>query len=170
MNSIGRGLVFVAKVLVIGAVISLLSHRRPLPAAEVPAEAAGAGLSEAVRVAAQPSTPSGSDGTNTLARLRELTPAAAVSNSTDDSLAAQVHVLEDANPKLALELAQKAQTLSSSGPRAAEFAATEVKCLYRLGKLSEGRAAAEAMVNKYPNSPWALEVEKQTGAHPNVQH
>jgi len=42
--------------------------------------------------------------------------------------------------------------------------------LYRLGKPSEGRGAAEAMVNKYPSSPWALEVEKQTGAHPYVQH
>lgn len=97
-------------------------------------------------------------------------PTPAVENPTDESLAAAMHALEDTNPERALDLAQKGQALWPSGPRAPEFAATEVKSLYRLGKPSEGRGAAEAMVNKYPTSPWALEVEKQTGAHPYIRH
>jgi len=89
---------------------------------------------------------------------------------TEDSLATAMHALEDTDPEQALELARHGQALWPSGPRAAEFAATEVKCLYRLGMPSEGRGAAEAMVNKYPTSKWALEVERQTGAHPHVDH
>lgn len=81
-----------------------------------------------------------------------------------------MHALEDSSPERALELARQGQALWPTGPRAAEFAATEVKCLYRLGRASEGRGTAEAMVNKYPGSSWALEVERQTGAHPYVNH
>lgn len=91
--------------------------------------------------------------------------------TTDDtSLAAAMHALEDSNPARALELARQGQSQWPNGPRAPEFAAAEVKCLYRLGKPSEGRGAAEAMVNKYPTSPWADEVERQTGAHRYVNH
>lgn len=89
---------------------------------------------------------------------------------TDDALAASMHQVEQANPARALELARQGQRAWPNGPRAAEFAATEVKCLYLLGMPSEGRGAAEAMVNKYPNSHWAREVERQTGAHPYVNH
>jgi hypothetical protein len=46
----------------------------------------------------------------------------------------------------------------------------EVKSLARQGHLSEARGAAEAMVNKYAGTPWALEVERHTGAHPRVNH
>lgn len=90
--------------------------------------------------------------------------------SAEDSLAELMHQLEPSNPAAALELARQGQTRWPTGPRAAEFAATEVKCLYLLGRPSEGRGAAEAMVNKYRNSPWALEVERETGAHPYVNH
>ena len=81
-----------------------------------------------------------------------------------------MHALEDSNPTRALELSRQGQSLWPTGPRAAEFAATEVKCLYRLGKPSEGRGVAETMVNKYVGSPWAIEVERQTGAHAYVNH
>lgn len=98
-------------------------------------------------------------------------PSAAVAEPpNEDSMAAAMHALEDSAPERALELARRGQARWPEGPRAAEFAATEVKCLYRLGKPSEGRGAAEAMVNKYPTTTWALEVERQTGAHPYVNH
>ena len=89
---------------------------------------------------------------------------------SEDSLASEMHALEDSNPGRALELARQGQAEWPNGPRAAEFAATEVKCLYRLGKPSEGRGAAETMVNRYVGSPWAIEVERQTGAHAYVNH
>lgn len=90
--------------------------------------------------------------------------------SNEDTLAESMHRLEATDPAAALELARQGQRRWPDGPRAAEFAAIEVKCLYLLGKPSEGRGAAEAMVNKYRNSTWALEVERQTGAHPYVNH
>lgn len=90
--------------------------------------------------------------------------------SSEDSLAESMHRIESTDPAAALELARQGQRRWPDGPRAAEFAATEVKCLYLLGRPSEGRGAAEAMVNKYRNSTWALEVERQTGAHPYVNH
>jgi hypothetical protein len=90
--------------------------------------------------------------------------------SNEDSLADSMHRLESTDPAAALELARQGQRRWPDGPRAAEFAAIEVKCLYLLGKPSEGRGAAEAMVNKYRNSTWAFEVERQTGAHPYVNH
>ena len=96
--------------------------------------------------------------------------ASAVPPLSDSSLASEMHALEDSNPARALELARQGQALWPDGPRAAEFAATEVKCLYRLGNPSAGRGAAEAMVNKYVGSPWAIEVERQTGAHAYVDH
>jgi hypothetical protein len=96
--------------------------------------------------------------------------ASVVAAPSEDSLASEMHALEDSNPARALELARQGQSLWPNGPRAAEFAATEVKCLYRLGKPSEGRGAAETMVNKYVGSPWAIEVERQTGAHAYVNH
>jgi hypothetical protein len=81
-----------------------------------------------------------------------------------------MHALEKSNPTRALEMAREGQKRWPHSKRAAEFARTEVKCLYALGKPSEGRGAAEAMVNKYVGSPWALEVERETGAHPYVNH
>lgn len=94
----------------------------------------------------------------------------AVSPVSEDALASEMHELEDSNPARALEIARRGQSLWPNGARAAEFAAVEVKCLYRLGNPSAGRGAAEAMVNKYVGSPWALEVERQTGAHAYVNH
>lgn len=89
---------------------------------------------------------------------------------TEAAFAATMHGLERADPARALALARQGLTKWPQSERAAEFAATEVKCLYLLGRPSEGRGAAEAMVNKYTNSQWALEVERETGAHPYVNH
>ena len=116
-------------------------------------------------MAAPPPTPTTGES------VRSAPPAAsAVPPLSEDALASEMHSLEDSNPALALELARQGQTQWPNGPRAAEFAATEVKCLYRLGNPSAGRGAAETMVNKYVGSPWAIEVERQTGAHAYVNH
>jgi len=118
-----------------------------------------------------PPEPSAAPAVATVSYKVRPTASSTADKATDDaSLAAAMHALEDSNPARALELARQGQSQWPSGPRAPEFAATEVKCLYRLGKPSEGRGAAEAMVNKYPTSPWANEVERQTGAHRYVNH
>jgi hypothetical protein len=163
MNSPARAALFVAPVLGIGAVIFFCSAngrkagtivRDEIPSAATDALAAPASSQSLLAVPAF--------------RPPEL--AASAAAESEDSLAAAMHALEDSAPERALELARRGRALWPAGPRAPEFAATEVKSLYRLGMPSEGRGAAEAMVNKYPTSSWALEVEKQTGAHPYVDH
>ncbi len=166
MSSLARAALFVAVVVAVGGVFFFASRTEPKPARAVRSEAPRV-LDPAPQTArrepereAPPVPP------------RVPRPAASVEEAlaTDDALAAAMHALEDSDPARALELARRGQVQWPAGPRAAEFAATEVKCLYRLGRPSEGRGAAEAMVNRYPSSPWALEVEKQTGAHPYVNH
>lgn len=161
-----RALLFVAAVLLVIGVALLLSRSDSKPAARAPQEEATESVVSAPRAPLQPpksTAPSPQDSAP-----RPAAPVLPVSTD-EDSLATQMHALEDANPARALDLARQGQARWPASPRAPEFAATEVKCLYRLGNPSEGRGAAEAMVNKYPGSPWAVEVEKQTGAHPHVQ-
>ena len=166
MNSPLRALLFLALVLGIAGAIVLSTGGAPRPALTVQEPALTA--SQEVRVAAEPSQAALPE-----AVMPRPQPAASVgltANPTADSLAGEMHALEDSDPERALELAERGQALWPAGPRAPEFAASRVKCLYRLDRPSEGRGAAEAMVNKYPTSPWALEVERQTGAHPHVDH
>ena len=67
---------------------------------------------------------------------------------------------------LSYELAREGERRFPDSPNAPEFAAMAVKSLARQGKLSEARAEAEVMVNKYAGTHWAREVERHTGAHP----
>lgn len=179
MNSAVRTALFVVSVLGIGVVIWFLSRSEP-KRVSVAADSATAASAELAALAitapnrapesAPPHPALATDAAVRMAPSPEPIVSAAAPEPTDDALATTMHALEDTNPERALSLARQGQARWPAGPRAPEFAATEVKCLYRLGKPSEGRGAAEAMVNKYPSSPWALEVEKQTGAHPYVNH
>ncbi len=179
MKSPVRAALFIVPVLGVGAIIWFLSQTEPkrVPvagetAAEASAEPAALAITAPDRdeESAPPNPSHATDSVVVAAQPPEPTPSAAPPEPTEETLAAAMHALEDTNPERALSLARQGQALWPAGPRAPEFAATEVKSLYRLGKPSEGRGAAEAMVNKYPSSPWALEVEKQTGAHPYVNH
>jgi hypothetical protein len=69
---------------------------------------------------------------------------------------------------LSYELAREGQRRFPDSPDAPEIAAMVVKSLARMGKISEARAEAETMVNKYAGTHWAREVERHTGAHPTV--
>jgi len=166
MNSPLRAILFLAPVLGLAALFFSSSRNAPKPAATVEE----ASVSEHVRTPAEPSTADPVLKRPEQAAAASASAAAVAETATADSLAAKMHSLEDLDPERALEIAQRGQALWPTGPRAPEFAATQVKCLFRLGRPSEGRGAAEAMVNKYPTSQWALEVERQTGAHPHVDH
>ena len=85
----------------------------------------------------------------------------------ESSLLAQLRSLVDVDPARAYELARRGLTLFPNSSSAPEMAALAVKSLARQGKRSEARGEAETMVNQYPDSPWAREVERHTGAHPH---
>jgi hypothetical protein len=88
--------------------------------------------------------------------------------TTDEaSLMTRVRAVQDADPELALVLARDGNTRFPDSADAPERAEIIVMALAHLGKPSEARQEAEAMVNKYPGTPWALEVERHTGAHPH---
>jgi hypothetical protein len=70
--------------------------------------------------------------------------------------------------QLSYDLAREGLRRFPDSPEAPEMAAMVVKSLARQGKASEARAEAEEMVNKYPGTQWAREVERHTGAHPHV--
>ncbi len=90
--------------------------------------------------------------------------------SDEVSLMGRLRGIEDTDPVQALELAREGNRRFPDGVDAAERAAIVVKSLARTGHLSEARGEAEAMVNRYSGTRWALEVEQQTGAHPRVNH
>jgi hypothetical protein len=78
-----------------------------------------------------------------------------------------LRAIQDSDPAQALVLARDGNARFPESADAAERAEIVVKSLALLGKPSEARREAEAMVNRYPGTPWALEVEKHTGAHPH---
>jgi hypothetical protein len=88
--------------------------------------------------------------------------------SVDEAaLMAQLRSLVDVDPARAYDLAKQGVRLFPDSPDTAEMAALAVKSLARQGKRSEARGEAETMINQYPDSPWAREVEQHTGAHPH---
>ena len=169
MNSPLRAVLVLAPVLAIGGLVLLSTGNGSKPEAPRDREVRQADVSKDVRVPSRPGKPAVS-AVQVVTRAPSAKASAAAEVPSENQLATDMHALEDSDPERALELARRARALWPDGPRAAEFAATEVKCLYRLGMPSEGRGVAEAMVNKYPTSPWAREVERQTGAHPYVDH
>lgn len=79
---------------------------------------------------------------------------------------AELRSVERSDFARAYELAHEGNRRFPSSPLAAERAAIAVRSLALQGKLSDARREAEDMVNRYPGTPWALEVERNTGAHP----
>ena len=77
---------------------------------------------------------------------------------------------QDSNPERALALAQQAERRFPDSVDAPEYEMIKVKSLYKLGRDGEGRGAAEKMVNQYPGNSFAIEVERNTGAHPHISH
>lgn len=97
-----------------------------------------------------------------------LAPAASSGPVDESRLMARVRSAEATAPDIALQLAREGNLRFPGSPDAAERAAVVVRCLAQLGRVSEARGEAEIMVNQYAGTPWALEVERHTGAHPRV--
>jgi hypothetical protein len=91
------------------------------------------------------------------------------SPGSEATLMARLRRIEDGDPAAALQLAREGNGLDPNGPDSAERAMIVVKSLAREGDLEAARGEAERMVNEYPGTPWAIEVERRTGAHPRVR-
>jgi len=75
--------------------------------------------------------------------------------------------IRGSDPELAMELAREGNARFPDSAAAPERAAIIIHALAELGRPSEARGEAEQMVNEYPDTPWALEIEAFTGAHPH---
>lgn len=75
--------------------------------------------------------------------------------------------LRSSDPELAMELAREGNARFPNSAAAPERASIIIHALAELGRLSDARGEAEQMVNEYPDTPWALEIEAFTGAHPH---
>ncbi len=157
-----------ALVAVAGALVAVCGVRQAPPEEVHPAAAAE---SAAPVESAAPAAPWASATTATLV---EAGAALAVSGepepSSEDAWMQRLRAIEDGDPAAALVLARHVDAQFPNGEGAAERAMIEVKSLARQGNIREARGAAEQMVNRYPGTPWALEVERHTGAHPRVNH
>jgi hypothetical protein len=83
----------------------------------------------------------------------------------EPALMAELRLADSRDPELALVLARDGNARFPDSPDTPERTALLIKALARTGQLSQARGEAEIMVNRYPDSPWAREVEAHTGAH-----
>lgn len=145
------------------------SSRNPGEASVEPAGTAPRAPASAQPVAPWPSAPLASPGTPLAPAAVAAGPVAPLADASVDeaSLMAQLRGLVDVDPARAYDLAKQGARLFPGSADAPEMAALAVKALARQGKRSEARGEAETMVNQYPDSPWAREVEQHTGAHPH---
>ena len=127
----------------------------------------------AARVPALPDAPASPSGSPSMPlAVPPAVPASSPSSvpSDETTLMERLRSMVDSDPKQALDLAREGDRRFPGSSDSAERAMIEVKALAREGHYSEARGAAEAMVNKYPGTRWALEVERHTGAHPRINH
>jgi hypothetical protein len=142
------------------------SSRAPEEALRAPAATAPPVDPSAQAVVSVPSPPQAAPGAPPAVSAGAIAPLADASID-EASLMAQLRSLVDVDPARAYDLAKQGARLFPNSADAPEMAALAVKSLARQGKRSEARGEAERMVNQFPDSPWAREVEQHTGAHPH---
>jgi hypothetical protein len=92
-------------------------------------------------------------------------PASSAASEDEAALMERLRAAQDTDPALALTLAREGNEQYPDSPEVPERAALAIKSLALLGRFAEARGEAEKMVNAYPDSRWATEVERHTGAH-----
>jgi hypothetical protein len=97
--------------------------------------------------------------------LQVLPPPTIPDTLDESSLMTELRRVQDSDPELALALARDGNQRFPNSEQAPERAASMVHSLTALGRASEGRAVAEDMVNRYPDSTWVRQIEQYTGAH-----
>lgn len=99
------------------------------------------------------------------ATAQALPPPAIPATLDENALMTELRSVQGSDPELALALARDGNQRFPDSDQAPERAASMVHSLTALGRASEGRAVAEDMVNRYPDSTWVRQIEQFTGAH-----
>jgi hypothetical protein len=81
----------------------------------------------------------------------------------------RLRVLVKSAPTAAVSLARESMARFPNSPDAAERHKLLIDALLNLDNYREARGEAERMVNLYAGTPWAVDVERRTGAHPHVR-
>ncbi len=81
----------------------------------------------------------------------------------------RLRVLVRSDPAGAVSLARESMARFPDSPDAAERHKLLIDALLNIDRYPEARGEAERMVNIYVGTPWALEIERRTGAHPHVR-
>jgi hypothetical protein len=123
--------------------------------------------SAAVESAAPPAQTVAQNAASTVpvATVQALPPPAVPATLDEGALMTELRSIQDSDPELALALARDGNQRFPDSDQAPERAASMVHSLTALGRASEGRAVAEDMVNRYPDSIWVRQIEQYTGAH-----
>jgi hypothetical protein len=122
----------------------------------------------APRPRAQPSGPPGA----ARRALEPPDPAAArgagagLSRADEAALMEKLRSLAGSDPQQILRLAREANAKDPDSPGAAERAWMVVKSLVDLQRFSEAKDEAQTMVNRYPGTSWALDVQRHLLSNP----
>lgn len=164
LTILALGLVLLAAVGVSASALAPRAHRRPLaPIAAIEATAEP----EPIEPAPPPAAIS-SSGYVALRPAVAAAPAAAAVQSAlaapgasldEPSLMMELREMRQSDPELSLRLARDGNARFPGSADAAERASIVVKSLMRMGRGDEARAEARAMVDTYPDTPWAADVK-----------
>jgi hypothetical protein len=139
-------------------VVSPHETARPALAPLLPPLPARADLSvrpDAARRSAEPRNPG-----------PEHRPGAGLSRSDEAALMKKLRSLAGSDPQQILRLAREANAQDPDSPDAPERAWMVVKSLVDLQRFPEAKDEAQTMVNRYPGTSWALDVQRHLLSNP----
>jgi hypothetical protein len=82
------------------------------------------------------------------------------------AIMAKLHELKFSNPPVSLELARQGNERFPSSHDAPERAWFEARSLVEMQRFEEAQAVARDMLERYPGTPWSLDVAKHLLTHP----
>jgi hypothetical protein len=156
----------IAAALLLGVAVMLAARRDNRPIAAKSAD------TSSLEVGPQPAPPSPAMPTveSPSRPVAPPAPSAAPPQEDEAALMRRLRRMLVEDPEVAIEVARAANARFPQSAGAPERASIVIHALAALGRPSEARGEAEQMVNEYPDSSWATEVEAFTGAHPHRDH
>lgn len=158
----------VVLVAAVGAATLLSRRHRAAPAAEpvvvTPVVPKAAGES----IVAPPAAPAPPVAARRPAVAAPPAPPAPPPPLTEFALMAKLRELGASDPAQALALARQGNRRFPTSGDAAERSVTICKSLAALGRFEEAQDEARQLVRKYPDTPWALDVQRHLLTQPGV--